>query len=48
MVYFIAMMIGLLWMGMYPQSFLALSATSLAEIMGGTEQVVLSLVEGSL
>ena len=48
MVYFIAMMIGLLWMGMYPQSFLALSATSLAEIMGGTEQVVLTLVEGSL
>lgn len=48
MVYFIAMMIGLLWMGMYPQSFLALSATSLAEIMGGTEPVVLSLVEGSL
>ncbi len=48
MVYFIAMMIGLLWMGMYPQSFLALSAASLAEIMGGTEQVVLSLVEGSL
>ncbi len=48
MVYFIAMMIGLLWMGMYPQPFLGLSATSLAEIMGGTEQVVLSLVEGSL
>lgn len=48
MVYFIAMMIGLLWMGMYPQSFLALSATSLTEIMGGTQQVVLFLVEGSL
>ncbi len=48
MVYFAAMMIGLLWMGMYPQSFLSLSAASLAEIMGGAEQVVMSVAEGSL
>lgn len=48
MVYFAAMMIGLLWMGMYPQSFLSLSAASLAEIMGGAEQVVMSVAGGSL
>jgi len=37
MFYFGAMMVGLIWMGMYPQSFLDLSASSLAGLLGDTE-----------
>lgn len=37
MFYFGAMMIGLIWMGMYPQSFLDLSATSLATLLSDSE-----------
>ncbi|MEQ8954758.1 MAG: NADH-quinone oxidoreductase subunit M [Gammaproteobacteria bacterium] len=33
MIYFAAMMIGLVWMGLYPQSFLDLSAPALGELM---------------
>lgn len=48
MVYFAAMMLGLLWMGLYPQSFLDLSAATLAEILGNAEQVAMVVVEGEL
>jgi NADH-quinone oxidoreductase subunit M len=34
--YFIAMMLGLVWMGMYPQSFLDLSAPALQELLSRT------------
>lgn len=37
MFYFGAMMVGLIWMGMYPQSFLDLSADSLAGLLSDTE-----------
>jgi NADH-quinone oxidoreductase subunit M len=33
MVYFFAMMIGLVWMGMYPQSFLNFSEPVIAELL---------------
>ncbi len=48
MFYFAAMMLGLLWMGLYPQSFLDLSATTLSEILGNSEQVAILTVEGNL
>lgn len=44
MVYFGAMMIGLIWMGMYPQSFLDLSAATLTDLIDASGQ--LFFVEG--
>lgn len=38
MFYFGAMMIGLIWMGMYPQSFLDLSSTTLTNLLNETGQ----------
>ena len=40
MVYFAAMMLGLVWMGMYPQSFLALSAPALQAMLAGSGDFV--------
>lgn len=48
MFYFAAMMLGLLWMGLYPQSFLDLSAATLAEVLDNSEQVAMVVVEGKL
>jgi NADH-quinone oxidoreductase subunit M len=39
MIYFGAMMIGLIWMGMYPQSFLNLSEPVLIELLNNTQAV---------
>lgn len=36
MVFYLAMMVGLVWMGMYPQSFLNLSATTLDNLLSST------------
>ena len=40
MFYFGAMMIGLIWMGMYPQSFLDLSSATLTGLLSHTEQLL--------
>ena len=40
MFYFGAMMIGLIWMGMYPQSFLDLSSATLTNLLNETEQLL--------
>ena len=40
MVYFGAMMLGLVWMGMYPQSFLDLSAPVLNNLLEGTREAI--------
>lgn len=40
MFYFGAMMIGLIWMGMYPQSFLDLSSVPLVDLLSHTEQLL--------
>lgn len=40
MFYYGAMMLGLIWMGMYPQSFLDLSATTLASLLNETGQIL--------
>lgn len=45
MVYFGAMMIGLIWMGMYPQSFLELSQPVLVELISGTESAIAAVVQ---
>lgn len=45
MIYFGAMMLGLIWMGMYPQSFLALSQPVLLDLIGGTENIVSAMVQ---
>ncbi|NKB31864.1 MAG: NADH-quinone oxidoreductase subunit M [Pseudomonadales bacterium] len=45
MVYFGAMMIGLVWMGMYPQSFLAMSQPVLLELLNGTEELFAAVVQ---
>ena len=46
MVYFAAMMIGLVWMGMYPQSFLDLSASTLGVLLSGSADVAVVTVGG--
>ena len=43
MFYFCAMMIGLIWMGMYPQSFLDLSAETIAQLLNETGQVLFAV-----
>ncbi len=45
MIYFGAMMLGLFWMGIYPQSFLNLSAPALNELMAGTQSVLAAMVQ---
>lgn len=40
MVYFSAMMLGLIWMGMYPQSFLRLSEPVFIELISNMENIV--------
>ncbi|MDA0279321.1 MAG: NADH-quinone oxidoreductase subunit M [Proteobacteria bacterium] len=40
MFYFAAMMIGLIWMGMYPQSFLDMSSDSLTNLLNETGQLL--------
>jgi NADH:ubiquinone oxidoreductase subunit 4 (subunit M) len=40
MLYFGAMMIGLIWMGMYPQNFLDMSAATLTSLLNETEQLL--------
>jgi len=44
LVYFAAMMLGLLWMGLYPQSFLSLSQMSLENLLADTGVAVQALV----
>ena len=46
MVYFAAMMIGLVWMGMYPQSFLDLSAGTLIDLLSDTSNVAMAVTGG--
>ena len=43
MFYFGAMMLGLVWMGMYPQSFLDLSQPVLAQLLSSSQGVVSNL-----
>ena len=43
MFYFGAMMIGLIWMGMYPQSFLDLSAGTIMQLLNETGQVLFAV-----
>jgi len=43
--YFGAMILGLVWMGMYPQSFLDLSAAALQELLAGTQELVSTVVQ---
>ena len=45
MIYYVAMMLGLIWMGMYPQSFLSLSAPVLGDLLTASETAV-ALVAG--
>ena len=40
MFYFAAMMIGLIWMGMYPQSFLDMSAATLTNLLNDAGQLI--------
>ena len=43
--YFGAMILGLVWMGLYPQSFLDLSAAALQELLAGTQELVSTVVQ---
>ena len=45
MVYFGAMMLGLVWMGMYPQTFLDMSAAALGGLLAGSQELVTSVVQ---
>tara|TARA_B100000029_G_scaffold131081_1_gene124711 strand:+ start:11368 stop:12867 length:1500 start_codon:yes stop_codon:yes gene_type:complete len=45
MVYYATMIIGLIWMGMYPQSFLALSQPVLLDLISSTEEIVNIVVQ---
>lgn len=45
MVYFGAMMLGLVWMGLYPQSFLDLSAAALQALLAGTQEFASTVVQ---
>lgn len=46
MVYFGLMMLGLVWMGMYPQSFLDLSAGTLIDLLSGSSDVAVAALGG--
>ena len=48
MVYFGAMMIGLVWMGMYPQTFLDMSAHTLADLLSATALTAAEAVAGQV
>ena len=48
MVYFALMMVGLVWMGMYPQSFLSMSAPALAQLLTSTQGVAVAVLQGAL
>lgn len=48
MVFFAAMMLGLVWMGMYPQSFLSLSALPLNQLLEHTQSILSTNVAGVL
>ena len=45
MAFYIAMMLGLVWMGMYPQSFLALSAGPLQDLLANSHEAIQALVQ---
>ena len=45
MFYFGAMMLGLVWMGMYPQSFLNLSQPVLVELLNNTQSIFAAVVQ---
>ena len=45
MVYYATMIVGLIWMGMYPQSFLALSQPVLVDLISSTEEIVNIVVQ---
>ena len=45
MVYFTAMILGLIWMGMYPQSFLSLSESTLGNLLVNTETLLPTMVQ---
>jgi len=44
MFYFVAMMLGLVWMGMYPQSFLDLSQATLQDLLSNTQKIFPAVV----
>ena len=48
MLYFAAMMIGLVWMGLYPQTFLSMSEPVLAQLLSESAQTLVTSLEGGL
>jgi len=46
MCYFILMMLGLIWMGLYPQSFLALSEPVLDGLLSSSSELLAALGRG--
>jgi NADH-quinone oxidoreductase subunit M len=48
MTYFALMMVGLIWMGMYPQSFLDMSEPALTQLLTSTQGVAVALLQGAL
>jgi len=48
MTYFALMMVGLIWMGMYPQSFLNMSEPALNQLLTSTQGVAVALLQGAL
>ena len=46
--YFGAMILGLVWMGMYPQTFLDLSAAALQGLLAGTQELLSTVVQSPL
>ena len=48
MLYFAAMMIGLVWMGLYPQTFLSMSEPVLAQLLSDSAQTLVTSLEGGL
>ena len=48
LVFYAAMILGLVWMGMYPQSFLNLSSGALNGMLEATEQVAVTVTQVQL
>ena len=48
MFYFAAMIIGLVWMGLYPQTFLSMSEPVLTQILSDSTQTLVTSLEGGL
>ena len=48
MLYFAAMMIGLVWMGLYPQTFLSMSEPVLTQMLSDSTQTLATSIEGGL